>query len=773
MKNNKSGIGPLTACLTSAVLWVGTCWGAGMALPVTDGLDFSLDAQDTSAFVTNDDGYITSWSASQGTAISFAQSAEGNNGHPFYDATAFGGRGAVIFGFLKDMDTDNWTVLVGDRATANRTVFLVYHPYLTSHYSIISAAKRDSAKFHAFYGKSGAAQGLDCDWYGRFQNNNSTYGGSVWWNGEAVTTPESASSVLLPLGAGAGDSRICQPTILAAELSADKANALNGITALGWFGQNHSAFNGIRLFHGAMAQVLVYNRTLSDNERNQIYTYLKFRWIEEYPLVDDGTTVTHASAGTTVFLASGQYDASRTLDIACGTLDLNGTTQTFAKVKGAGRLVNNASERAVLVIDGDEDSELFFDVGDNIDIVKRGVGELKVSAFHDYAGRTVLEGGKLTAVSNVVPSSIAGCVLHLDASVAASVVRDAQNRVSQWRAVCGGAVFSERGQGDDHKPVYGAAAMGSGLPGIAFGSAAMSLRGDENEQYSVISSDTVLSNRTVLVVNIPAANTETSGSVWFKGFYGKWGSGSWGLRTFANFDSMWCGPGQDAIQDGGWGAINGGVQSDATWTDKTPDHLRYTPGKPQLISVVGSQSNMDAGRLKYMPSIGAFEMTSRYYSGVVAEIVVFDRVLDGNLLELLEKQLMAKWGIAPASEVSQGNMGPYPELTPTETDTLPSASELVVKGPATLDFGCMDQTIEAVTFMPFNGEYPCLTVNGAWNLSSTALALEGSGHISDLMVSDVDAFSGDFVSRTGTGVGRITVSPRKVGCPGGTVILLR
>src|ERR1044071_367612 len=72
------------------------------------------------------------------------------------------------------------------------------------------------------------------------------------------------------------------------------------------------------------------------------------------------------------------------------------------------------------------------------------------------------------------PTDLQGCLLWLDASDSASVIRDGSNVVSQWSDKSGNANHATEAN-PTNRPTYGATAFG-GLPGIDWGNGAVAAR---------------------------------------------------------------------------------------------------------------------------------------------------------------------------------------------------------------------------------------------------------------------------------------------------------
>ena len=85
------------------------------ALPIpTDGLSLWLDASQPSTIHSNSDGYVTNWASAFGNV---AYTNETPDRLPYYDSSAFDGKGGMVFGYLKDGVTTNYNWLTANCET--------------------------------------------------------------------------------------------------------------------------------------------------------------------------------------------------------------------------------------------------------------------------------------------------------------------------------------------------------------------------------------------------------------------------------------------------------------------------------------------------------------------------------------------------------------------------------------------------------------------------------------------------------------------------------
>jgi autotransporter-associated beta strand protein len=264
------------------------------------GLVYRLDASQTNTFTTLADGSnVTSWADAEGSGFTFDQAISTNC--PVYDATLFGGRGGIRFGVGSSKR------MVGSSVTNAQTVFAV---------NIIRDTSNDNG---GFWGRNSEDSGLrigGTTWYYPGNDNdfhNAAAGGIVYMNGiisNAVAT-------------------VGQPHLVT---SVRGSPWTNFEPAIGNYWGSPS-WPG-RYYRGDVAEILVYDRQLTDEERQTVELSLMAKW---FPAVGSGS-ILPPSAG--VSIAAG------------ATLDLSDGTVTIASLAGGGTVSNGA-----LTVTGDVSPE--------------------------------------------------------------------------------------------------------------------------------------------------------------------------------------------------------------------------------------------------------------------------------------------------------------------------------------------------------------------------------------------------------------------------------
>lgn len=289
-------------------------WRNMVELPVDGGLAFHLDGADLSTLQRNDLGQVTNWLDRSGNDMNFKDDVDGlaHKGAtlppPVFDAALYGGRGGVKFTANRtDADGANRLTLGAGKHCELRTVFIV--------------TQTDAWTY--FGGLLGPRNGDDClrlgsatdnySWspYGRFNANQFHVNGAL---GKSFTRGV--------------------PYVITAAVSADK------VTDYEWsLGQyfkvevaNTSAANfatvgGLRGYCGSVAEVVAYNRDLSDGERVAVTEYLTAKWLDASANIGDEVFGDEAGIG----LANG------------GTVDLGGIAQTVNGISGNGGTIANGN----------------------------------------------------------------------------------------------------------------------------------------------------------------------------------------------------------------------------------------------------------------------------------------------------------------------------------------------------------------------------------------------------------------------------------------------
>ncbi len=261
-------------------------------LPSVTGLVYRLDASRTNTFTTLPDGSnVTVWADAEGSGFTFATTNDLNC--PVYDRTLFNGCGGLRFGRGGARGR-----MIGSAVTNAQTVFAV---------NMIRDLSNDNG---GFWGKNGEDSGLrigGTTWFFPGNNNDFHYGGLVCVNGVA-------SNANVTVGI---------PHLVTSVNSAPQTFK----PAIGDY-WGSSQWTG-RYYRGDVAEILVYDRKLTDIERQSVEAALMAKW---FP----------ASGGSVL-------PQTAAVSVAAGaTLDLTGGAVTVAALSGGGAVSNG-----LLTVTGD------------------------------------------------------------------------------------------------------------------------------------------------------------------------------------------------------------------------------------------------------------------------------------------------------------------------------------------------------------------------------------------------------------------------------------
>ena len=362
-----------------------------------------------------------------------------------------------------------------------------------------------------------------------------------------------------------------------------------------------------------------------------------------------------SGAGTLVQQGAGTLKLSGTASyagplVANGTLDLNGQSKAFGELSGsgAGRVVNPSGPAAVLTVGSANTSSTFLGrLEDDLALVKTGAGTQTLSGTNSYSGATTVLGGVLKLGNG--PPVTAGLSYRLDASEAASLTRSGDS-VTAWADTTGNGVTFSQGTAIQ-QPVYEPGAI-NGLAAIRFGD---------------VSSTRLVANqvKTVQTVFIVCKMTFADGA---NGIWGQAGNDK-GIRardltTWLHSSS---GGNGDDFSYNGQMYINGA------------EGTSFTALQPHILTAVATSSS------SWQTAIGDYwgsnDLPTRYFHGLIGEVLVYDRVLNASEREAVGAYLSSKWlGIGtPASNV------------------LPTTTALTVASGASADLNGVDQTVGSLS----------------------------------------------------------------------------
>ena len=262
-----------TVLAAGAILTGGALSGA-IEIP-TEGLLFDLDASVPSTLQKDDSGCVTNWLSAR-TDESFRCV---NDVGAVFDPAAFGGRGALLFGRNMGDTERRPTRYLHDGNLRNQTVFMVLH---------WSPTKSGTPNMGEIYGQKDTDSGIRSTYY----NCMYTWGDSllkdcVTWYNDVKQTKRSAAFGNDTIPASISDVGK-EPYVVCAVMTNDAVAAQTGYNngtyppQLGGYSQYSNA-SGKRYFVGHMAEVIVYDRQLSDDEIDDVSHKLMHKWLGTDP----------------------------------------------------------------------------------------------------------------------------------------------------------------------------------------------------------------------------------------------------------------------------------------------------------------------------------------------------------------------------------------------------------------------------------------------------------------------------------------------------------
>jgi autotransporter-associated beta strand protein len=318
---------------------------AGVQQPVA-GAILQLDASNASTIIKDADGTISRWNDAAGSGTYAFQNTD--SAQPVYTLNQLNGKAIVDLGTYHTDASGMW-MNFSTQLTDIRSAFWVLKGY--SHF----LCDDNSSDFHRGGFRTSPS---DLIWSSTYASpnvyNGATYLNGTQVNGSTTNLPADYSMIDVITLANTQASRLCNDRIY-------------GRTG----GQQ-------------IAEILLYDRPLSDEERQQVEAYLRYKWfgIGEVSAARDilptGTAVNITSSGA--------------------TLDLNGVNQTIGSLAGVSgsRVLMGAAGGNTFTVGGDNSSTDFAGtIEGGGSLLKSGTGAFTLSGSNSYTGSTTIDGGTL------------------------------------------------------------------------------------------------------------------------------------------------------------------------------------------------------------------------------------------------------------------------------------------------------------------------------------------------------------------------------------------
>ena len=600
--------------------------------PVEDGISWWIDADATNTMLFAEDGVtVTNWASRVG---SFAFGPAGTVpseividawshvygsqwGCPKLEDCSWAPGHKVVRFYTNTFDR-----LYGRTASGNarhRTVFFVTR---TVQYWSYYVEPGKGGPFGGLFGRAGGDYGIRLTGYNTSTglgswsgaDNNSNFfdsDGKYWINGSLVSDSKFTWS---------------QPQILVAEqsLHPDNNNQVTFRPALGGYFTTH-AMNPFRPYGGEYAEVIAYNRVLTDAERQKVEDYLARKWYGRSfydTAVQDDSVLPAASA----------------LEIKTGgVLDLNGVSATVASLAGIGTITNSGAP-ATLTVTGA--STFAGVVGGPVTLAFAGgaSGALKM------VGDAALSASGAAAIAPYNPTPPEDGLLYwLDASHhdTFTFASDGET-VTNWASrVPGLASFGEpTGTTTEFPPVYDPSGM-NGKPAVYFGK--------DNAETRLIANSNCAVRTLFLVVRGAATAGSSVDGIW--GPYSARNNDT-GVRFRNNSNTF-----VQTCSGGMYFNYGDLLRFDGAQPGATGSGMTVPNTRPFVFAgVYGAwHGNAPAGR----NSIGGYFFTHangpRGMNGWIAEVIAYSRELSLDEIREVELYLTGKW-VDPATVPAENNV---------------------------------------------------------------------------------------------------------------------
>ena len=632
---------------------------ARLDAPFTDSLIFHLDATRDDTFKYAADGTITNWASTVGSV--YFKSAGGVFTGPRRLATGWNELPVVKFEAVAS------NRLYSSVAVAPRTLFFVVRPRPDN---MISCA--------GLFGQAGV------DYNGVRAVTHLAGGKWTWDSGTGSNAHHvfDTDGTHIIDGGKAGYREIYnnQPQVIVVEKSdTNTLRSLSFTAGLGGYQGN------MRNLDGDVAEVIAYDRILSEGERKRVENYLGRKWKDD--VFYDGVESLSLGAGT-ISLAGD------------GVLDLAGSDVTVASLAGTGLITNSSDRAATLTVTGA--NEFNGVASGNMTIVCADGGTMS-AAFADGATLS-LSGGAATLAAYSDAPVADSMAWWLDAADETTITTNASGEVTRWASRCeGGVSFVQNGTRvlPVYTPVGHANAMGDGKPAVRFSDG--DFRGLTSASASMIST-------VFFVIRTVDGNASCTG-IW-----GVQHSGSeCGIRYWTNpTDLQWCSSPSPFMRDD-TGRMDGAALPVSTYGNTGTGTF---PAGMHVLAFRLCAGHVPASRNF---TFGCYHNTAkRCFNGWVCESIAYTRRLTDAEIVQTERYLAGKWKSAGAIAPNTAVGG---KVTVASGATLTAAAGSTLSVGTLSGAGTISGDVAAdgceVTVKP-NGTTDALTVNGTVTFNAGA-----------------------------------------------------
>ena len=569
-----------------------------------------LDASDDSTVIRDTDGFVINWK-SRVNGVEFNGISNGTVPtekcqKPTYGSTL---NGLKVVTFGADGKLSN---LYSSSATEQRTIFVVYR--------YKGKSWKETGGFGELLGQVWSDKGVRVnDANGQFERNisNSKYNTTGYMYNDGVKKTANFAANTSEAGVLVlqhdrdwvkGDSAAYGEVASTFQLEIGSYNASQG----GW--------------NGDIAEVIAFDRLLTDAERQTVENYLGEKWKGRKLYAE----VAHEET----------LSSSTDLEISAGAvLDLAGGDQTVASLSGVGTIMNSSTKAATLIVTGT--CTFAGKISGNVKLVAQGGGDKAFRLDLRDEASLAINGGtsSLVAYTNMPPTE--GLAYWLDATDVSSVQCSDDGHVTSWTSRAGSVAD------------FYLASNTSGVTGPAlYASAAEGINGNRavclTDNKQALWARSACYARTVfLVVENYGTSQKANGGYWGKSYYDR------GIR---------CGV-DTTFQVGG--RVTYYMKEDTVRLNGEEKNM-FGPGvkpgttpfcfvvrldetaHPDNETIYGS-SNQIASSPDRLGCYGGTNSDNTNFK--VGEIIAYTRALSDAEMLAVERYLMCKWSLAGHSPV--------------------------------------------------------------------------------------------------------------------------
>ena len=665
-----------------------------------DAIEYWLDATDSSTLTLDESGAVVNWASKAGKDVNFSVPA--NRSAPAYRTAAVNGLNALLFtNGVRRVDernlvAENPTRLVADRETVQRTLFIVNVPL---------PFDSQASKFGGLFGRLGYDHGIRMDygdcWCIPMSKDDSVYYpmlGYAYIDGEKKVAA-TQNKAYWTMGA----------TQVAAFFHPYHGKAPDTfVSSIGGYRTDVIATggtNGAKLFpvdyNGYIAEVIAFNRMLSEDEILEVSDYLGRKW------------------------KGNAYVAKRSAEVECkdlsvehfgrGRLDLGGRNFVVGSLSGFGEIVNSADGNATLTVTGRCD--FTGKIAANVKLAAAG-GSLAIDPAQTADIVVGNDEITLSPYDYQVPDE--GLLYWLDASRTSTLTLDGSGCVTNWQSRSTGSAVSKFYWAADKvtsdktqsgwifdPPEYSTAGL-NGKPAIKSKAVNHAAENGKFGKGSALLADAKTNTRTLFMV----------GSILSHRWYSSGIFGLYGIDTGFRFNNP-----QGNNKNNDISVAYNGCSYMRLGDVFRLNGVNGYSGSPGLSRqfvmgetfVLTAMINGSYDRTGYNSFPGYF--INRSPEMLVSEVIAYDRVLSDEEIHEIERYLSAKW-IENEGEI-------------------PSYNDTVLADGST------------ITIVAENGEVGKLNINGDLNLDAVNFALVDTKDLVSADKRTIVEVSGDLTGTIG------------------------